>query len=61
MWNPTQKMLSQLTGLRLPGSWNNMVTHRVRISNPKQIDKELLAWLQKAYKQVLDLKKKDKN
>jgi len=24
------------------GSWNNMVTHRVRINNPRQIDKELM-------------------
>ena len=31
------------------GSWNAMVTHRVRITDPKQIDKELLAWLKQAY------------
>ena len=31
------------------GSWNAMVTHRVRISDPKQIDKEVLAWLKQAY------------
>lgn len=31
------------------GSWNPMVTHRVRITDPKQIDKELLAWLKQAY------------
>ena len=31
------------------GTWHNMVTHRVRITDPKQIDKELLAWLKKAY------------
>jgi hypothetical protein len=31
------------------GSWNAMVTHRVRITNAKQIDKEVLAWLQQAY------------
>ena len=31
------------------GSWNAMVTHRVRISYPKQIDKEVLAWLRQAY------------
>ena len=30
-------------------SWNPMVTHRVRITDPKQIDKELLAWLKQAY------------
>ena len=31
------------------GSWNVMTTHRVRISDPKQIDAELLAWLKQAY------------
>jgi hypothetical protein len=35
--------------LESAGSWHSMVTHRVRITNPKQIDKELLAWLKKAY------------
>jgi Domain of unknown function (DUF5655)/Domain of unknown function (DUF4287) len=31
------------------GTWNAMVTHRVQISEPKQIDKEVLAWLKQAY------------
>jgi hypothetical protein len=31
------------------GSWNAMVTHRVRVSDPKQIDAEVLKWLKKAY------------
>ena len=35
--------------LEAAGSWNNMVTHRVRISDPKQIDAELLAWLKQGY------------
>ena len=30
-------------------SWNAMVTHRVRITDPKQIDKVVLAWLKQAY------------
>src|SRR5258706_2117640 len=30
-------------------SWNNMVTHRVSITNHKQIDAEVLAWLKQAY------------
>jgi hypothetical protein len=34
------------------GAWNNMVTHRVRISDPKQIDAELLSWLKQAYEAV---------
>lgn len=31
------------------GSWNNMVTHRVRINVPNQIDAVVLAWLKQAY------------
>jgi hypothetical protein len=31
------------------GAWNAMVTHRVRIDDPKQIDAELLSWLKSAY------------
>lgn len=31
------------------GSWNSMVTHRVRITDAKQIDKPVLAWLKQAY------------
>jgi len=31
------------------GSWNAMVTHRVRITDPKQLDAEVLAWLRQAY------------
>jgi hypothetical protein len=30
-------------------AWNSMVTHRVRISDPAQIDAEVLAWLKQAY------------
>ena len=31
------------------GSWNNMVTHRVRIDDPEQIDAEIISWLHRAY------------
>jgi len=31
------------------GNWNNMVTHRVRIGDPAQIDGDVLAWLKQAY------------
>ena len=34
------------------GTWNNMVTHRVRINDPKQIDGEVISWLHKAYDQT---------
>jgi predicted transport protein len=30
-------------------AWNSMVTHRVRISDPVQIDAEVLTWLKQAY------------
>lgn len=35
--------------LEAAGDWNVMVTHRVRVSDPKQLDAELLAWLKQAY------------
>jgi predicted transport protein len=31
------------------GSWNTMVTHRVKISDAKELDKEVLTWLKQAY------------
>ncbi len=31
------------------GAWNAMVTHRVRIADPIQIDQELFKWFKKAY------------
>lgn len=31
------------------GAWNTMVTHRVRIEDPKQINAEVLSWLRNAY------------
>lgn len=35
--------------LEAAGSWNAMVTHRVRITNAKEINAEVLAWLKQAY------------
>ena len=31
------------------GAWNAMVTHRVRIARPEQIDREVINWLKMAY------------
>ncbi len=31
------------------GSWNSMVTHRVRISDPAELDDEVFDWLKAAY------------
>ncbi|MFN8547108.1 MAG: DUF5655 domain-containing protein [Candidatus Eisenbacteria bacterium] len=35
--------------LEVAGSWNQMVTHRVRVESAKEIDAELVAWLKEAY------------
>lgn len=35
--------------LEASGSFNAMVSHRVRLNSPKDIDAELKAWLKKAY------------
>ena len=31
------------------GSWNSMVTHRVSITDPAQVDAEIVQWLRRAY------------
>ena len=31
------------------GSWNSMVTHRVRVTDASQVDADLLGWLRRAY------------
>jgi hypothetical protein len=35
--------------LAAAGTWNSMVTHRVPIREPDQIDAEILTWLKQAY------------
>ncbi len=35
--------------LEAGGDWNAMVTHRVRITAPKDINAQVLAWLKRAY------------
>jgi hypothetical protein len=35
------------------GTWNAMVTHRVRISHPNQVDNHLFEWLRKAYEAAI--------
>lgn len=34
------------------GKWNAMVTHRVRITDPGQLDDEVMGWLSRAYAAV---------
>ena len=43
------KGVASTARLESAGTWHNMVTHRVRITDPKQIDKEVFAWLKRAY------------
>lgn len=35
--------------LEAAGSWNAMVTHRVRIESADQVDRELVGWMRQAY------------
>jgi CheY-like chemotaxis protein len=35
--------------LEAAGNWNAMVTHRVRLHDPSDLDPELIAWLRRAY------------
>lgn len=34
------------------GSFNAMMTHRIRVANPSEVDKELVSWLRRAYDQA---------
>lgn len=43
------KGIAPTTRFEAAGSWNNMVTHRVRINTTEQIDAELFTWLKQAY------------
>jgi len=38
--------------LELSGKWNIMVTNRVKITEPEQIDKEVINWLNQAYSEA---------
>jgi hypothetical protein len=38
--------------LELSGSFNSMVTHRVRVGNIAEVDKQLIQWLKAAYKEA---------
>ena len=43
------KQLEAQGRLELSGTWNAMVTHRVRISDPSELDAQILEWLGLAY------------
>jgi predicted transport protein len=38
--------------LEASGSWNAMVTHRVRVTRAEDVDDELLSWLRRAYEEA---------
>jgi hypothetical protein len=38
--------------LEAAGSWNGMVSHRVRLESVKGVDNELTAWLKAAYEKA---------
>ena len=38
--------------LEASGTWNGMVSHRVRIESPEEFNKEIMLWLKQAYDQA---------
>jgi hypothetical protein len=38
--------------LEKSGSFNAMVSHRVRLASPTEVDAELIAWLKQAYERA---------
>ena len=43
------KKTAQTSRLELSGSFNSMVSHRVRVTKKSEVDKELISWLRQAY------------
>lgn len=43
------KTLKVAGRLEAAGQWNAMVTHRVRVAQPKELDAEIIGWLKQAY------------
>jgi hypothetical protein len=43
------KAVKPTSRLEAAGSFNAMMSHRVRVSKPADVDKELVGWLRKAY------------
>jgi Domain of unknown function (DUF4287)/Domain of unknown function (DUF5655) len=47
--------------LEVAGSWNTMVTHRVRVNDSSQMDDEVLEWLRQAYDEAKPSKARGKS
>ncbi len=48
-----QKGAKTTDRLQAAGAWNSMVTHRVHIDDPEQIDAQVLRWLKQAFDEAL--------
>ncbi len=46
------KGLDPTERLEASGSFNAMVSHRVRVSDPREVDAELIGWLRRAYEEA---------
>lgn len=46
------KDVSAAGRFKLSGTWNEFVTHRVQITDTKQIDEELSSWLHQSYERI---------
>ena len=46
------KILKPNERLELSGSFNSMCSHRVRLTNISQVDKELISWIKSAYEEA---------
>ncbi|MEP7144464.1 MAG: DUF4287 domain-containing protein [Ferruginibacter sp.] len=46
------KDLAPAGNIEAAGSWNSMCTHRVKVEDEKQINKDLIGWIKMAYEQA---------
>ena len=46
------KTVAPVGKLEASGTWNGMVSHRVRIESPEEFNKEIMLWLKQAYDQA---------
>ena len=49
MTNQTQRMATSRNAAIVAGSWNAMVSHRVRLESAKDLDADVKRWLKQAY------------